>query len=101
MITIRTVKVKPHAPKRRSENERTLEELFELMKEAIEEPYEVVRTIGFALKCKSRVREFRLEALKHPEEELSSVLIWEKGEDGAWRHDPLQGKPTLNRNHPD
>jgi hypothetical protein len=82
-------------------NKRTLKELFEFTSDDIVEPYEVVRTVGFTLKCKSRDREFRLEAIKRPGEKLSSVLVWEKGKDGAWEHGSIDAEPTLYRIHPD
>ena len=82
-------------------NRRTLKELFVFTNDDIVEPYEVVRTIGFMLKCKSSDREFRLEAIKRPGEKLSSVLIWEKGKNGAWEHGSIGAEPTLHRIHPD
>ena len=81
-------------------NKRTLKDLFAYTSDSITESCEVVRTAGFALKCKSRVRTFRLEAIKRPGEKLSSVLVWEE-EDGAWKRSSVGNYPTLQRIHPD
>lgn len=87
-------------------HKRTLKELFEFTEDTITEPYEVVRTIGFTLKCKSGVKDFRLEAVKRPGERLFSVVLWSRrrnaaGFDGAWEGGSTYEEPTLRRVHPD
>lgn len=81
-------------------NERTLEELFESTEEDIVEPYEVVRTIGFTLKCKSGDREYRLEAIKRPGQEPYEVLVWERDGNG-WKEGFGSNEGSLHRIHPD
>lgn len=78
---------------------KTLEGLFDFTQDAISEPYEVVRTIGFELKSEGGTRRFRLEAIKRPGKELSSVLVWEI-DGGALLSHPIN-QPTLERVHPD
>jgi hypothetical protein len=80
---------------------RTLKELFEFTEEAITEPYEVVRTIGFTLKAKSGPVQYRLEAVKCPGNRLSSVFVWSRKGNGSWERGSISGEGTLRRVHPD
>ncbi len=79
----------------------TLKQIFEFTDDDVTEPYEVVRTIGFTLNCKSGSKVFRLEAIKRPGEKLASVLVWERKKDGAWERNTFCEQPTLHRVHPD
>ncbi|MBZ5496820.1 MAG: hypothetical protein LAP85_10500 [Acidobacteriia bacterium] len=85
---------------KKQEHERTLGELFKSTEDAITEPYEVVRTIGFQLEAKGGSRKFRLEAIKRPGKESSSVLVWQIKENGTLQSYHVR-QPTLDRVHPD
>jgi hypothetical protein len=80
-------------------NKRTLKEIFEFTEDAITEPFEVVRTIGFTLQSKGGARHFRLEAVKHLGKKNSSVIVW-KEEESSMQRSSIRYR-TLDRIHPD
>jgi hypothetical protein len=82
-------------------HKRTLKALFEFTNDDIVDAYEVVRSVGFTLKCKSGEKEFRLEAIKRPAEKFSSVLVWERQDNGAWELNLACNEASLHRVHPD
>jgi hypothetical protein len=86
-----------------SRAKKTTKALFEFQGEAIFEPYEVVRTIGFKIKCEqSGVKECRLEAVRQPGEKNHRVWVWvRKPDEDTWKRDSMYEQPTLARQNPD